>query len=88
MTRTINLPITNTYQSRPIFFDQYGRPTTTSTSIVYSTTDSTIGTVDSVSGLVTAIADGTVTITATSGTLTSSININVYTPIPSTLSLN
>jgi uncharacterized protein YjdB len=78
------LPIGATVQLRATFVDQYHRPISASNPITYTSDNSAVASVDSV-GRVTALAEGSCNITATSGSLSDSNPLTVYTPVVSGL---
>ena len=81
----LQLPVGMQYTLHPMFLDQNGRATSASSPISFSSSDSTIATVDADKGIIVAVAAGSVTITATSGSLSASRPISVYAPVPSKL---
>jgi uncharacterized protein YjdB len=69
--------------------DQVGNPIGTG-SVIWTTSDPTIATVSSVglvTGHITGVATGTVSITATSGSVSTTITVVVYSPTLTTLAV-
>jgi hypothetical protein len=81
---TPTLTVGSTLQLSVTNFDQSNFPI--AATINYATSDSSVATVDTTSGLVTAIAPGTATITATSGTIIATSLITVIPPVTPTQS--
>lgn len=86
MTRDVNLPVSFVFQIVPSFLDQNSNIVISSDHITYSSTDSAIATVDA-NGLLTAVAVGTCSINASSSTLNATLNITVYVPVLTFLSI-
>jgi uncharacterized protein YjdB len=91
MTRKLTLTAGATYQCRPLFMDQQGKPMMPAPATpTYTSSTPATATVSS-TGLVTAVAAGTTTITATSGSLSTTLSVTVnaapapYTPAPTSL---
>lgn len=87
MTRTMKLAVGATFQCRPTFLDQNNRlisPAPTGTT--YASSTPATATVNS-SGLVTGVAAGTTTITATNGSLTAVLTLTVYAPSLTAMSM-
>jgi len=79
-TRTMKLAVGTTTQCRPTFLDQNSRPMyPVPTGTTYTSSTPTIATIDT-NGRLTAVAAGTTVITATNGSLTATLNVTVYTP--------
>jgi len=82
-----NMTVGNTQQFSFTSLDQFGNPI--NATVNYSTSNSSIATVNNTSGLVSAISAGNVIITASNGSVTGSASIivtAVSTPAPSTSS--
>lgn len=81
------LPLNQSVKVRASFLDQNNRPMANQGAISYSSSDPSIASVDAASGLVTGNAEGTCSITATSGGLSDSAEVTVYVPVVSSLAL-
>ena len=84
-TPSLQLPVGATYQLRPTFIDQNSRPLSPQpapATVSYSSDTPAVAIVDA-SGKVTAVAAGSCSITASSGSLSTPKVVTVYVPVAS-----
>lgn len=83
---SVVIAVGQSFQIRPTFLDQHGRCMSVSASSVSFSSDAPgIATVDAEKGIILGVSAGSATITATSGSLSSSRSVTIYAPVATSL---